>query len=180
LGVVSEQSESAAQGEPAGLSRRDQPGGPQTRANATRPIRVTIVQPALAKYRIPVFRELARRPGIELRVVFGSVKGLDNVDAEGFNAIASHRRRIGLGGVGMNYNLADWTYASRQYSDVIILQWTPRSLSVVPALLRAKAAGLPRILWGHGYAKDERGRRSGARKMLARLATAMVFWLGPR
>jgi glycosyltransferase involved in cell wall biosynthesis len=170
LEAVSEHSE------PAGLSRQGEPGGPQVRATARRPIRVTIVQPALAKYRIPVFRELARRPGIDLRVVFGSVKGLDNVDAEGFNAIPSHRRRIGIGGFGMNYNLADWTFASRQYSDVIILQWTPRSLSVVPALLRAKAAGLPRILWGHGYAKDERGRRSGARKALARLATAIVFY----
>jgi glycosyltransferase involved in cell wall biosynthesis len=174
LEVVSAQSEPTAQSKPAGLSRRDEPGGSQPRAAATRPIRVTIVQPALAKYRIPVFRELARRPGIDLRVVFGSVKGLDNVDAEGFNAVPSHRRRVP--GIGMVYNRADWTYASHRYSDVIILQWTPRSLSLLPALTRARAAGLPRILWGHGYAKNARGRRSGVRKWLARWATAIVFY----
>lgn len=140
------------------------------------PIRVTIVQPALAKYRVPVFRELARRPGIDLRVVYGSVKGLENVDAEGFEAVPTHRWQPSLFGRGLVFNRAEWTYATRRYSDVIVLQWTPRSMSLLPALFRARAGGIPRILWGHGYAKDERGRRRGARKCLARWASAIVFY----
>jgi glycosyltransferase involved in cell wall biosynthesis len=135
---------------------------------------VTIVQPSLAKYRIPVFRELARRPGIELRVVYGSVMNLDNVDAEGFEAIPTHRWRPF--GQGLVFNRADWTYSTPRLSDVIVFQWTPRSLSLVPAMLRARAAGVPRILWGHGYAKDERQRCHGARKLLTRFASALVFY----
>jgi glycosyltransferase involved in cell wall biosynthesis len=139
-------------------------------------IRVTIVQPSLAKYRIPVFRELARRPGIKLRVVHGSVKDLENVDAEGFEAIPTRRWQPAIFGQGLVFNRADWTYATRRLSDVIIFQWTPRSLSLVPAMLRARAAGVPRILWGHGYAKDEHARRRGSRRMLTRFASALVFY----
>lgn len=139
-------------------------------------IRVTIVQPALAKYRIPVFRELAHRPGIDLRVVYGSVKELENVDAEGFEAIPTHRWQPSLFGQGLVFNRADWTYATRRLSDVIIFQWTPRSLSLVPSMLRARAGGVPRILWGHGYAKDEKSRRRGARKWLTRFASALLFY----
>jgi glycosyltransferase involved in cell wall biosynthesis len=136
------------------------------------PIRATIVQPALAKYRIAVFRELARRPGIDLRVVYGTVKGLDNVAPEGFQAIPVHRWQ----GRGLVFNRADLTYASRRVSDVVVLQWTPRSISLPLALLRARLGGAAPILWGHGYKKDERGRLRGARKLLARGASALVFY----
>ncbi len=171
------------QSEPAGLPRRDEapaiagPGGsPATVASLKKSIRVTIVQPSLAKYRIPVFRELARRPGIDLRVVYGSVKGLENVDAQGFDAVPTERWTPAFLGQGLVFNRADWTYATRRLSDVIVLQWTPRSLSLVPAMLRARAGGVPRILWGQGYAKDEHQRRRGARKWLTRFASALVFY----
>jgi glycosyltransferase involved in cell wall biosynthesis len=149
----------------------------ETRSAAhSKPIRVTIVQPSLAKYRIPVFRELAHRPGIDLRVVYGSVKGLDNVEPEGFTAIPTTRWQPAILGRRLAFNQADWNYATRRLSDVIIFQWSPRSLSLVPALLRAQASGVPRILWGHGYSKDEKVRRRGGRKWLTRFATALVFY----
>jgi glycosyltransferase involved in cell wall biosynthesis len=148
----------------------------QSAAHSSKPIRVTIVQPSLAKYRIPVFRELAHRPGIDLRVVYGSVKGLENVDADGFEAIPTNRWQPAVLGQALVFNKADWKYATRRLSDVIIFQWTPRSLSLVPAMLRARFGGVPRILWGHGYAKDERQRRRVARKLLTPFATALVFY----
>ena len=40
----------------------------------TQPIRVVIQQPALPKYRVPVFRELAKRPDIDLTLYFGEKK----------------------------------------------------------------------------------------------------------
>jgi glycosyltransferase involved in cell wall biosynthesis len=123
-----------------------------------------------------VFRELAHRPGIDLKIVYGSVKGLDNVDAEGFEAIPTDRWQPAILGQGLVVNRAEWSYATRRLSDVIIYQWTPRSLSLLPAMLRAGAAGVPRILWGHGYAKSEHERRRGARKMLTRFATALLFY----
>jgi glycosyltransferase involved in cell wall biosynthesis len=101
---------------------------------------------------------------------------LANVDADGFEAIPTHRWQPAVLGQGLVFNKADWKYATRRLSDVIILQWTPRSLSLVPAMLRARLGGVPRILWGHGYAKDEHERRRGARKWLTRFASALVFY----
>ena len=49
-------------------------------------IRLTIQQPSLAKYRVPVFRELSRVPDIDLKLLYGSRPDLPNVEPEGFNA----------------------------------------------------------------------------------------------
>ena len=141
-----------------------------------RPIRVTVVHPSLAKYRVPVFRELARRPGIKLRVVYGSSRDIPNVAAAGFEAIATRRWEGRLGGRLVMFHGAEWTYCSRRHSDVVVLRWSPRSLSLLPALLRARLNGVPTVLWGHGYSKTERTWWRSARNQLAKLASALVFY----
>ena len=140
------------------------------------PIRVTFVQPALPKYRIPVFRELARRPGIKLRVVYGAVKGLDNVAAEGFDAVPSRRWESTVPGLSVMIDTAEWRYCSPRWSDVVVLRWSPRSVLQLPALLRAWAGGVAVVLWGHGYSKYERRWWRGVRNSFAKLAAALVFY----
>jgi glycosyltransferase involved in cell wall biosynthesis len=139
-------------------------------------IRVTFVQPALAKYRIPVFHELARRPGIDLQIVYGAVAGLSNVEADGFKAIATPLRESRGWGPLVSFHGSEWKYCSRRFADVVVLRWSPRSITLLPALVRARAAGLPTVLWGHGYSKDERGKRFGPRQWIARWASALVFY----
>lgn len=144
--------------------------------NSNRPIRVTFVQPALAKYRIPVFRELAHRPGIDLRVVYGSVSGLQNVAADGFEAVFSQRSEWNVAGTVAMFHRAEWTYCSPRYSDMVVLRWGGRSVYLLPGMIRARVRGVPVVLWGHGYSKNEKPWRARARNWMASLATAIVFY----
>jgi glycosyltransferase involved in cell wall biosynthesis len=143
---------------------------------SNRPIRVTVIQPSLAKYRIPVFRELANRPGINLQVVYGVNPGIPNVEADGFRAIASPRWHRRIRGKLVMFQGAEWTYCSRRRSDVVVLRWSPRSLTQVPALLRARAEGVATVLWGHGYSKEDRGWWRRVRNWVARRASAILFY----
>ncbi|MEX2308336.1 MAG: glycosyltransferase family 4 protein [Pirellulales bacterium] len=144
--------------------------------NSERPIRVTVIQPSLAKYRVPVFRELANRPGIELQVVYGVNPGIPNVAADGFRAIPLPRWHRKIAGKLVMFQGAEWKYCSRRHSDVVVLRWSPRSLTQFPALLRARAEGVATVLWGHGYSKQERGWWRGMRHWLAERASAILFY----
>jgi glycosyltransferase involved in cell wall biosynthesis len=145
-------------------------------ADHDRPIRVSIIQPSLAKYRVPVFRELASRPGIDLKVIYGVNPGVPNVVAEGFRAIPVHRWQRKIAGKLVMFQGAEWKYCSRRQSDVVVLRWSPRSLVQAPALLRARAEGIATILWGHGYSKRDRGWWRVLRDWLGKRASALLFY----
>ncbi len=148
----------------------------QARESADHPLRVTIVQPALPKYRIPVFRELALRPGLDVRVLYGARPDVPNASPEGFAATPVGRRDVKIAGQLVTFQGAEWSASSRSRSDVVVLRWSPQSVALLPALLRARASGVATVLWGHGYSKDERGWRRAARNWLARQASALVFY----
>jgi glycosyltransferase involved in cell wall biosynthesis len=59
---------------------------------------------------------------------------------------------------------------------VLILQWDVHFASLIPALLRARFHGVPTILWGHGYSKQESSWRSALRSQIAKMATALLFY----
>ena len=140
------------------------------------PIRVTVIQPSLAKYRVPVFRELASRPGIDLQVVYGVNPGIPNVSAEGFRSIPLPRWHRRIAGSLVMFQSAEWKYSSHRRSDVILMRWSPRSLVQFPALLRARAEGVATVLWGHGYSKKERSWWRLMRQWLGKQASAVLFY----
>ena len=135
-------------------------------------IRLAIQQPSLAAYRVPVFRELAARKGIDLTVYYGQSPGLANVEPEGFRAVRTPLRRVGTA----RWHSAQLSLATRRKCDVLMLGWDLHYLSLVPALLRAKAAGVKTILWGHGYSKRESPRRRALRLRVGKMATATLFY----
>ncbi len=147
------------------------------RAQATvRPIRVLLQQAALPRYRVPVFRELARRPGIDLELVYSTSPGLPNAEPDGFRAEHVEYRRLSLGGQEFMWHPGQFRYVSGRHADVAILSWNTRYLSLIPGLLRARLLGIPVVLWGHGYSKAERAMAAWARRVVARLARAVVFY----
>ncbi|MCA9238765.1 MAG: glycosyltransferase family 4 protein [Planctomycetales bacterium] len=159
------------------------PRSPDSKASPTmdapppqQTIRAAIVQPALPKYRIPVFQELARRPGIELRVCYGKRGDLPNVEAEGFPAEATAMWRPTLLGQHALWHPAQYTEAVAKKCDVVVLNWTPRYLTLLPALLRAKRQGVATVLWGHGYSKKERAWWRGIRRSTGSLADCLLFY----
>ncbi len=139
-------------------------------------IRVVIEQPSLAKYRLPVFQELARRPGLEFTLCYSSAPSLPNVDPEGFEARLVPSWRTTIGGRRVIWNTSCWRNARRAVADVLVLNWNLNHVNLVPALLRARANGVATVLWGHGYSKEEAGWRRAGRHGAARLATALLFY----
>jgi glycosyltransferase involved in cell wall biosynthesis len=138
--------------------------------------RVTIQQPTLAKYRIPVFRELGSRPDIDLTVIHGERADLPNEAAVGFRAQEATLRSGSVGVGPLFWHTPQWSSASHQRTDVLMLTWNVRYLSLVPGLMRARAAGVPTILWGHGYSKRETPMASWTRRTITSLATALLFY----
>ena len=137
-------------------------------------LRVNLLYQALPIYRVPVWRELARRPGIDLTVYHGSTPGLPSVEADGFRAVpitdlspAPHRLMIYPKLLGL---------ASRGMSDVLVAPWTLRSALLTPAVVRARPAGVGTVLWGHGYSKRERPQKLRWRERQGQRADALVFY----
>lgn len=139
-----------------------------------RVVRVVYQQPACPKYRVPVYDELAGRPGIDLKVVFASDPNLENAAAGKAWAVPYQHRRI-AGGTFF-WHGAQLGYATRAKADVLVLTWNTRYLSLLPALVKARLGGVKTILWGHGYSKDEGALRSWMRRAYARLATCVQLY----
>ena len=144
--------------------------------NAGEPIRVLYVQPSLASYRAPVYRELAARPGIDLRVWYGDYPTIKNVEPEGFDAELKPMKLWRLGGQEAMWHEAQVEAARQEDADVILLAWSARYMSLGPALRTAKQRGLPTILWGHGVSKSENAFRRWCRDRIANLATVLLFY----
>jgi glycosyltransferase involved in cell wall biosynthesis len=156
---------------PSSAARSD-----QAAASDQRPIRVVLQQIALPKYRVPAFRELARRPGIDFTLVYSEYPGLPNVAPDGFKAVMVPLHRWKIVGQEFLWHSGQFRFVSKAHADVVILSWSTRYLSLIPSLLRARLFGIPAIVWGHGYSKHERRWAFVMRKVVARLAKAVVFY----
>ena len=141
-----------------------------------KPLRVVAQQPSLAKYRVPIFRELASRPGIDFKLIYGERDGIPNVDPEGFTAefVPMSSKRV-LGRT-MLWHAPQLEYADQSKADVLTLSWDLHYASLVPALLKARQNGVGTVLWGHGYSKQDAGWRAKARYSVAKLADALLFY----
>ena len=139
------------------------------------PIRLTFVQPALPKYNVPFFKELAARPGIKLVLYYGKVTDLPNEPPDGFEAHFEPYWEGHLRSQPVWWHGAQWRRVNRA-ADVVVLTASPRYLSIFPALLRARMLGIPTVFWWHGYSKAENAFRIFMRKQLARQAAALVFY----
>lgn len=141
------------------------------------PVRVVVQQRVLPQYRVPVFSALAQRDGIDLKLVYDySTDSPMNVSAEGFASEHARLRSASLRRHNLYWHAAQWRYAGRDRCDVLVLSWDLHYASLVPALLRARLNGVPTILWGHGYSKNEVGWRKQLRQSVAQLATALMFY----
>lgn len=140
-------------------------------------IRVTLQQPLLPAYRVPVFEALSKRPGIDLTVYYGDRKeGPKNVDHAPFKAECVHLYERAVGRRTVMWHPPQWQCASSRVSDVLILSWDLQYASLVPGLLRAKANGVRTILWGHGYSKNEASLRQRLRERVGKFADATLFY----
>lgn len=140
--------------------------------------RVSIQQPSLPKYRVPLYQHLASLPGIALALHYGSEEpALRNVSPDGFDGEMTPFVTLNAGPIGhLFWHPAQWRVVDGRRSDVAILCWNARFLSLLPALVRARLAGVPTALWGHGFSKKEASWRARLRWIPARLANALIFY----
>ena len=156
---------------PGAVPDAEQSGGPRG------PIRVAIQQPSLPRFRVPVYRELASRLELRLRVYHGrGALSPPSVEAAAFEAchIPIHLLSTPLGLV--IWHRAQWLVADPRVADVAIMMWNTRCLSLLPALLRARLRGVPVVLWGHGFSKTEARWRRWLRNRITALASAVLFY----
>ena len=141
----------------------------------SRPTRVILIQPSLGKYRVPVFRELARRPNVRLRVVHGAGLGVPNAAADGFEAQEQKIFRVRVAGHPFYWQKAHLREL-RADVDVMVAAWDVHYLSLLPALWRARRRGIGTVLWGHGYSKNDSPARRRLRNWLGNRADALLLY----
>jgi glycosyltransferase involved in cell wall biosynthesis len=141
-------------------------------------IRVSIQQPAIPKYRLPLFKSLAKQKNINLKLFYSIIDiTIPNVVPIGINSFFSEMLKFRIiGKQTMLWHQAQWKIASNSVSDVIILTWDLHYLSLLPALFRAKLNKVPVILWGHGFSKNENKFKLILRKMVAFYSSAIILY----
>ena len=140
-------------------------------ASFDQPIRVAMVQPALAAYRVPVFRELAARPGIDLTLWYDQVPELQNVAPDGFAGHFHQAKKLGP----LRWDRAVLDACGGDF-DVALLSWNANDLTLLPALRKARKHGVGTVLWGHGYSKYPKAWRSQLRDSIGRKADCVLLY----
>ncbi|RNC80346.1 MAG: glycosyltransferase family 1 protein [Phycisphaera sp.] len=139
-------------------------------------IRLLMQQPALPAFRVPFFRALASRRGIDFCLLYAD-GDVPTVPPDGFVAVCRPLKRW------MGRVIWDSAHLKRirpveerDAWDVHILTWNTRYMSLIPAIRRAKRCRSGVICWGHGYSKSEGAMRSWFRFKTARMADAIVLY----
>jgi glycosyltransferase involved in cell wall biosynthesis len=140
------------------------------------PIRVCVQQPALPAYRVPVFAELASRPGLSVEVLFSDKAKLPNVEAEGFTARQVAERTLLKWPREVRWVSAQMEAVDPAHADVAVLEYNAGVPSVVPAIRKARRGGVGVVLWGHGYSVRDKPLSRRVRNWLGRQADAVLLY----
>ncbi len=159
---------------PRPTSRRD-----ETLPDEGESVQVAVFQPVLSHYRVDFFNELDRQTG-------GGVT-LQTVDASDASLLGGAEHRLTVSrAAARTYRRGPLWFVPRALAvvwdrrwDVVVLSWNARQVEILPALLLARARGVPVILWGHGF--GSRGSRSSAwlRRRQVGLAAAIITYNEP-
>lgn len=141
-----------------------------------RPVRFTLVQPGLPKYRIPAYRAIAQRPRMQFKLVYAQDIDLPNAEPDGFAGEFGNHKYFFVRGRPIFWHTAQLREAWREPLDVVGFSWNTRYLSLLPAMILARLRGVPVLLFGHGYSKNEGPFRAWARRWLGKRADAIVVY----
>jgi glycosyltransferase involved in cell wall biosynthesis len=140
-------------------------------------LRVVIQQAALPQFRVPFFRALAARPGIELSVFYSDSPHLQNAEPEGFRAYKAPLRSFHVGSQGpLRWHGEALRVSAAAAADVLVTEWSTRYLSLPPSAALAHARGVGVVMWGHGLSPRERPGGLWLRQSYGRLADAVVLY----
>jgi len=142
----------------------------------TLPVRVLIMQPTVPKYRVPVFKELAARSGLDVTICHGRQSSIPETVPDGYKTLFKQYRTSGTLLGGFEWHSPPIGLISKRNFDVAILQWNVRILSLPLTILRCRLAGIPIVLWGHGYSKHEASIKATMRQLMGLLGDAVLVY----
>ena len=144
-------------------------------------IRIALTQPDIRPYRLPVYNLLAAQEDIDLTVFADQAPDAPNPvpDSVKFHFEHAEVNDSRMGPVAVKYHPAQLEVSDTQRFDLVIHSWNVRYRTLRPALAKARRAGLPTVLWGHGYSKTDTWFRTWMRNRLGRCATGIMLYTHP-
>ncbi len=138
-------------------------------------MRVAICQPLVPAYRLPLFERLGALPGIELTVYAGDSEGSLQAFHRGtsFKFISAPVHHWAF---GFRAQYAQVTALTRHKTDLLILPWDVHYLTLIASLVLARSAGIPTILWGHGYSLHPHPITDAARNLCGKWANGVLLY----
>lgn len=137
--------------------------------------RIIIFQPTLPSYRIDFFNRVAQARGEHFRVYYSPTE-LGILTKHGV-ALPWARQ---LGPMRQLFPGAEWQPGVLSFpicdGDIIVISGSPRNLSGMLLLLKAKLRGARTVWWGHFWSSTSRTHRFILRMALMKLADAVLFY----
>lgn len=138
-------------------------------------VRVLIIQSALPIYRLDFFKRLAGRLGEGFRVYYSStdlgVLTTNKIEQNWASQLPTMRQLFS----GAEWQPGLLTLKLRK-GDVLVVSGSPRNLSGMLLLLKARLRGLRTIWWGQYWSSTSEAHRFMLRIALMRMANAVLFY----
>lgn len=138
-------------------------------------LRVTVCEPALARYRLPTWQELSRRPGLKFHLEYASDGHVPNVEPVGIDAHFTPAKVV-LRRPPFFWNPGSLATLDRVPADAIVFNWNVRVLSLPLAIRKARKKNCGVVLFGHGFSKNETALRRGLRNWIGRKADCVLVY----
>ena len=134
-------------------------------------------QPALPKYRYPIFKKLSSIKYFDVEFWISDYDtALPKIETSDFNTFAYNLTNINLIFTKLVWDPIQWKSSSRSDIDVLVLSWNIRVVSLLPSIVKARLNNKVVVLWGHGYSKHESKLSLILRDFVGKCANALVFY----
>jgi glycosyltransferase involved in cell wall biosynthesis len=138
-------------------------------------LRVTVCEPALARYRLPTWQELSRRPGLKFHLEYASDGHVPNVEPVGIDAHFTPAKVV-LKRPPFFWNPGSLATLDRLPADAIVFNWNVRVLSLPLAIRKARKKNCGVVLFGHGFSKNETAFRRRLRNWIGHKADCVLVY----
>ncbi len=138
-------------------------------------LRVTVCEPALARYRLPTWQELSRRPGLTFHLEYASDGHVPNVEPVGIDAHFTAAKTL-LKRPPLFWSPGSLQTLDRLPADAIVFNWNARVLSLPLAIRKAHRKNCGVVLFGHGFSKNETAFRRGLRNWIGHKADCVLVY----
>ncbi len=141
-------------------------------------MKVAIFQPLVPAYRVPLYELLGKAEDVELTVLaggdYGSLKAIN--EPSYYNQKFAKLSLYRVLGTDIRWQQGQFTAIQTKQYDLLIVSWDVHYVNLLFVILYARLAGIPIVLWGHGFSKHGNGFRDFVRNLYGKLANAVLVY----